>query len=105
MICNYLKGLEKDFQVWKRNAIKSILKLFDVSNNAADSFLHSCTTNETELEAHSHTEDESDNDDNNNIMDVEDIGLAMKKEPKVNDTNEMVTPQIRQSLTKQGVIR
>lgn len=39
----------------------------------------------------------------NGIIDVEDLGKAMKKvEEQGNETRDMVTPQLRDTLSKQG---
>ncbi|PIK50912.1 hypothetical protein BSL78_12212 [Apostichopus japonicus] len=63
---------------------------------------------EEEEETHEEVFEDEDDDieSSKNVLDVEDLGVMMKSSQKKNEagdsTKEMVTPMIRQSLTKQG---
>ena len=116
----FMTGLEKDFQVWKEALLKSIMKLLGPSNNVSDC---SCQLQEEKTESikcckksGSHASEngtgnmyESSSDESEDILDLEDMGGAVRqgrdKSSEVGSdgtTREMVTPLIRQSLTKQG---
>ncbi len=84
-------GLEKDFNLWKRKTLKSIQELFDITN---------VNNNYSEPQV-DESEDIVNNNNDGDIIDVEDMGRVLV-EDKNNNNNEMVTPLIRQSLTKQG---
>lgn len=105
-----ITGLEKDFEEWKNNVLNSIIKLFELSNDATNKF-KSTKPQETTVccsETGSHVEhgneSSSSEEDNDDVLDLEDIGGVMKKgeQPATSPSREMVTPLIKQSLTKQG---
>ena len=88
-------SIESDFQAWLDQLTARVL---DTDNNPSDG--------DKEGESESDSEDSEVEDD---IMDLEDLGMVMKKAAtKSSEKNnsgepkEMVTPSLRKTLTKQG---
>lgn len=119
-------GVEEDYKIWKNNLLKVILPMFQESKTgdiSQDSIQCSCgktsdetctksgnesgsckTKNETEEKDLCETSSSEEGDE---VIDMEDIGgvvkrVKRKKHKEENIDREMVTPIIRQSLTKQG---
>jgi len=94
-----LGSLEADFEEWTTK-LATKLTVGDLEEESPVS------VEDEEVEYSDSEEDENEEDQ---IMDLEDIGKAMRKpkEPKIKiddkgDPKEMVTPALRKSLTKQG---
>ena len=85
--------LEADFQNWKAKLMKAIQK----KNTTEEE------TEEAEEEAVV-SESEEDMSDTEELVDLEDLGKVMKKAKEVPNgaPKEMLTPSLRQSLSKQG---
>ncbi|RZF34501.1 hypothetical protein LSTR_LSTR011743 [Laodelphax striatellus] len=93
-------GLEEDFNVWLRQLA-----------NVVENWLNNRTCTKTEnfqnpkslTNGDAESSSESENDDE--LMDMEDIGVMMGKQKQKADEphgKEMITPKLRQVLTKQG---
>ncbi|PIK51683.1 putative tRNA wybutosine-synthesizing protein 1-like [Apostichopus japonicus] len=101
-------GAEGDFDVWAKKIV-TLLKAEGTPNgktvaNGVKAKIQEEEEEETQEEVF---EDEDDDiESSKNVLDVEDLGVMMKSSQKKNEagdsTKEMVTPMIRQSLTKQG---
>jgi len=103
-------NLEADFKAWS-NVVEG--KLCDSTteqgekeqqqDSAESGFSSNDTEDEEDSEADSEAEEEEKEDD---LVDLEDLGKVMSKAKKpvklTGEPKEMVTPQLRKSLTKQG---
>jgi len=89
-------SLEGDFDLWCTNLI-SIVKAESSEQNLS-----------SDIKEEEEQEQESEYEDEDEIADVEDIGIMIKNKTTsqnanaLKETKEMVTPLLKQSLTKQG---
>ena len=126
-------GIEEDFKMWKQDFLSSLFNNERSKSMAKDSTLTSDTQTEDSKHEHESGpksevikillfsfltitllqemyESSSDEDEAGGVVDLEDIGNIMTKmketkhrRDKDRTLREMVTPEIRQSLTKQGM--
>ena len=89
------EDLENDFQHWKTKLLKAI-KTKNTNEEPAEI--------EEVLESEEESEDDDNGSDNDGLVDLEDLGKVMKKakEGQNGGPKEMLTPSLRQSLSKQG---
>lgn len=105
------RSIEEDFNSWSQVLITRLEKWRRLSKGDGKC----CCKNEGEIEENTCSESESDSDrssesdgsDTGGIVDLEELGrfssaLKDAKENDPSDVREMITPALRQSLTKQG---
>ena len=97
--CDENEDMENDFQHWKTKLVKAIQKKNSTEEEVEDVEEEVLESEEEEEESDS----EENGSDNEGLVDLEDLGKVMKKAKDAqNGPKEMLTPSLRQSLSKQG---
>lgn len=97
-------GTEGDFDVWATK-ILSTLKGDTPNGKIVANGIKMKVQEEDDVQGDVYEDEDDDVDGSKSVVDVEDLGVVMKSSQKKDEADsavEMVTPIIRQSLTKQG---